>query len=164
MANLDQLTTIHATRALRKFWPKPLASLWRKQYPNIFDDHDLRITRKGRQRELHFCEWFGAIYLFQKDGAYSLVEKYCYQKAAPAKYSTFLRVLGSERVDALDAICERLRVQPPDLFVYLSDASRCWFAEVKGPRDRLSDAQTRSHQQIARELKLPVEIIIVDIA
>lgn len=161
---MDRPTIIHCTKALRRLWPTPLASQWRKQYPNIFDDDDLRITRRGRQRKLHFCEWFAAIHLFHRDGAQSLVQKYVYERAHPTKYAKFLRLLGSERLDVLDAICERLHVQPPDLFVYQPDAPRFGFAEVKGPGDKLSGGQIQSHRQIAHEMRLPVEIIIVNIA
>ena len=66
-------------------------------------------------------------------------------------------------MDALSAICERLHVQPPDLFVYQLDGSRYGFAEVKCPRDSLSHGQILSHGRITRELNLPVEIVIVNI-
>jgi len=61
----------------------------------------------------------------------------------------------------LDAIREAYAVQPPDLFVYVPQTSRYWFAEVKGPGDRLSGKQIRSHDAITRELGVPVEIIEV---
>lgn len=63
----------------------------------------------------------------------------------------------------LDAIREAYAVQPPDLFVFVPKTSRYWFAEVKGPDDRLSVKQIRSHDAITRELGVPVEIIEVKI-
>jgi hypothetical protein len=54
-------------------------------------------------------------------------------------------------------------VQPPDLLVYMPKTSRYWFAEVKGPGDRLSTKQVRSHDAILRRLGVPVEIIEVRI-
>jgi len=62
-----------ATRAL---WPQPLARRWRSEYPHIFDSDDLRLALA--QPRNHFAEWFVAIHLFHRDGAYSLLEKYLY--------------------------------------------------------------------------------------
>ena len=153
-------TTIHCTQSLRQLWPAPLASWWQQQYPNIFDDDDLRITPD--QPSYHFCEWFAAIHLFQRDGAHSLVEKYLF-KNHPRKVSQLLASLGQERIDVLSRVCEGLHVQSPDLFVHVPNTSRYWFAEVKGPNDSLSAGQVKSHELITRELGIPVETIVVRI-
>ena len=50
-------------------------------------------------------------------------------------------------------------MQPPDLLVYTPDYSRFWFAEVKGPGDKLGDAQKFSHEAIRVRLGVRVELI-----
>ena len=153
-------TTIHCTKAIRDLWPDPLARQWLQQYPDVFDADDLRLT--VNQPRNHFCEWFAAIHLFHREGAHSLVEKYVYQNH-PAKVARLAALLSERERKTLDAIREARAVQPPDLFVFVPKTTRYWFAEVKGPGDRLSPKQIRSHDAITRELGVPVEIIEVKI-
>ena len=153
-------TTIHCTKAIRDLWPDPLARQWLQQYPDIFDRDDLRLAMN--QARYHFCEWFAAIHLFHREGAHSLVEQYVYQNH-PAKVARMATLLSERERKTLDAIRVAHAVQLPDLFVFVPKTSRYWFAEVKGPRDHLSTKQSRSHDAITRELKVPVEIIQVRI-
>lgn len=159
-AAMSNSTLIHCTQALRDLWPSPLATLWRQQYPNIIDEDDLRITT--HQPSYHFCEWFAAIHLFQRDGVHALIEKYIYANH-PKKISQLSAILGQQKLNRLMSICEGLHVQPPDLFLYVPGGTRCGFAEIKGPKDRISDAQLQSHVRISEELDLPVEIFEVAI-
>jgi hypothetical protein len=153
-------STIHCTRAIRDLWPDPLAGQWLQQYPDIFDADDLRLAMS--QPKNHFCEWFAAIHLFHREGAYSLVEKYVYQNH-PAKVARMATLLSERERKTLDAIRLGHAVQPPDLLVFVPKTNRYWFAEVKGPDDRLSAKQIRSHDAITRQLGVPVEIIEVRI-
>jgi VRR-NUC domain len=153
-------TTIQCTKAIRDLWPDPLARQWLQQYPDVFDADDLRLT--VNQPKNHFCEWFAAIHLFQRDGAHSLVEKYVYQNH-PAKVARLATLLSERERKTLDAIREAHTVQLPDLFVFVPKTTRYWFAEIKGPGDRLSTKQIRSRDAITRELGVPVEIIEVKI-
>jgi hypothetical protein len=153
-------TTIYCTRAIKNLWPDPLARQWLQQYPNVFDEDDLRLT--VNQPKNHFCEWFAAIHLFQREGAHSLVEKYVFQNH-PKKVACLASLLSARERKTLDAIREAYAVQPPDLFVFVPKTTRYWFAEVKGPGDRLSAKQIRSHDAIMRELGVPVETIEVRI-
>jgi hypothetical protein len=155
---MQNLTTIYCTSALKELWPRPLASWWRKQYPGIFDKDDFRLTKD--QGNYHFFEWFAAIHLFQRDGVYSLVEKYD-AKCHPIKTAKLLEILGEKRIDLLGEICGDYDVQPPDLFVYRPDGSRFGFAEVKRLNETLQRKQADSHDEIARRLKVPVELIRV---
>jgi hypothetical protein len=153
-------TTIHCTKAIRGLWPDPLARQWLQQYPDVFDEDDMRLT--VNQPKNHFCEWFAAIHLFHREGASSLLEKYVFQNH-PKKVAQFAAVLSEQERKTLDAIRKSCAVQPPDLFVFVPKTNRYWFAEVKGPGDRLSDKQIRSHDAINHELGVPVEIIEVKI-
>ena len=81
----------------------------------------------------------------------------------PAKVARLAALLSERERKTLDAIREAHAVQPPDLFVFVPKTTRYWFAEVKGPGDRLSPKQIRSHDAITRELGVPVEIIEVKI-
>jgi hypothetical protein len=91
-----------------------------------------------------------------------LVEKYVC-KNHPAKVAQMATLLSECQRKTLDAIRLAHAVQPPDLLVFVPKTSRYWFAEVKGPGDRLSAKQIRSHNAIAKELGVPVEIIEVRI-
>ena len=155
------MTTIYCTQQLRDLWPVPLALQWRQQYPDLFDDDDLRLTKL--QNRNHFCEWFAAIHLFQSRGVLSLIEKYRRKEAHPHKWERFVRLLSPEQRDLLNNICKSCAVQPPDLLLYAPDLRDFWFAEIKGPRDDLSEKQRRSHTAITEQLKVSVEMIEVRI-
>ena len=153
-------TTIHCTRAIRDLWPRPLARQWLQQYPDVFDADDLRLT--VNQPKNHFCEWFAAIHLFHREGAHSLIEKYVFQNH-PAKVARMASLLSEDERKTLDSIRRACAVQPPDILAFVPKTGRYWFAEVKGPGDRLSAKQDRSHRAIMRELRVPVEVIEVSI-
>lgn len=151
-------TVIYYSSHLRGLWPSPLAAQWASLYPQLFDDDDLRITRL--QPRNHFSEWLTAIHLFHRDGVFSLVEKYAY--ANHARKRTLVGQMFTDKQRAsLDKIRTEFGVQPPDLLVFMPDASRFWFAEVKGPGDRLRNVQRRSHVAIERRLGVPVELVTV---
>lgn len=156
----SKVTTIYCGAELRKLWPKPLAWQWSRHYPELFDADDVRIART--QPRNHFAEWFVAIHLFQRDGAFSLIEKYLFN-AHPAKVARLAELLSEAERDKLAAICKCCGVQPPDLFVFIPGTKRYWFAEVKGPGDRLSEKQVKSHRAISQELGVPVEFFRVRI-
>jgi VRR-NUC domain len=145
---------IPCPRSLRAQWPNPLAGEWLASYPQLFDEDDYRCTR--RQPEHHFWEWLAAIRILERDGAYSLVEKYVY-KNHPRKLACLTSILSAREQSALHEITRG--VQPPDLFVYMPDKSRFWFAEVKGPSDRVRPRQAASHLAIERALRVPVEVL-----
>jgi hypothetical protein len=156
------MTTIYCTAQVRELWPRPLAHRWLEEYPNIFDADDLRLTKF--QPKNHFCEWFAAIHLFQSRAALSLVEQYRRLGAHPWKKKRFERLLSPEERRTLNDICAAYGVQPPDLLVYTPDFKERWFVEVKGPGDRLSEKQLRSHRALATDLKIAVELIEVRIS
>jgi hypothetical protein len=151
-------TTIYYTPELRQLWPNPLADRWAAAYPCLFDADDLRITRK--QPKYHFNEWFAAIHLFHRDGAVSLAEKYLFNNHARKK-ALIKEVLTTEQYTTLADILAEFQLQPPDLCVITPDRSRFWFAEVKGPGDRLTEVQKQSHLAIRQRLKVPIELILV---
>lgn len=158
---MSRETTIYFPGELRERWPVPLADEWRASYPNIFDDDDLRLAKS--QPENHFCEWLAAIHLFHRDGVYALVEKYAYENHA-RKVRLLNELLPPQHQEFLRSFRDRLGVQPPDLLLFRPDRSAYWFAEVKGPGDRLLDRQRESHERIATTLGVDVELIAVDIS
>ena len=151
-------TVIYFSPGLRRLWPSPLAAQWASQYPELFDLDDLRITQ--RQPKNHFSEWLAAIHLFHRDGALSLVEKYVFSNH-PRKRALLDELLPGNQRGVLDQIRSEFGVQPPDLLLYTPDRSRIWFGEVKGPGDKVRDAQRRSHGAIAQRLGMRVEMITV---
>ena len=151
-------STIYCPSALRARWPKGLAPIWRAMYPDVFDDDDLRITRK--QPRNHFAEWFTAIHIYHRYGALSLIEKYRYRNH-PRKAALIGKILSSKELQVLDDVSSDCATQAPDLLVYSPDSRDFWFAEAKGPRDRLSEEQQASHAAIRRRLKVRVAVFNV---
>ncbi len=151
-------TTIFYTPQLRERWPAPLAHYWATAYPCLLDADDLRITH--RQPKNHFNEWFAAIHLFHRDGTLALLEKYLYSNHL-RKTAIIAEVLTVRQIAVLQEILSEFKVQPPDLFVFTPSRPRFWFAEVKGPGDRLRPLQKASHRAIRQRLNAPVELINV---
>jgi hypothetical protein len=124
----------------------------------LFDSDDLRLAR-GQPRS-HFVEWFAAIHLFHAFGVWALVEKYAY-----GRHARKVAVLDAVLAPAARALVRTLRArtgaQPPDLFVFAPDGSRYWFAEVKGPGDRLGGRQAATHSLIRDRLRVPVQLVHV---
>ena len=152
--------SITCTAALKGSWPKPLAEDWLKKYPTVFDENDLELAIS--QPRNHFCEWYAAIHLFQNEHALALVEKYDVQKHR-RKFRLFEQHLSASQRNTLARIRQDFGVQLPDLFV-IGASGDCWFAEVKGPGDQLSELQRRSHEAILSKLGIPVRLINVGIA
>jgi VRR-NUC domain-containing protein len=147
--------TIYCPTGLRTAWPAPLAPLWHRAYPQLFDDDDLRLTR--RQPAYHFIEWFAAIHLFHQYGAHALLKKYGFQ-GHTRKCAVIDQLLGPGEREFLGT---KLDGQAPDLFVYKPDGSEFWFVEVKGPRDRLRLTQLRNHERLERRYGVPVDVMTV---
>jgi hypothetical protein len=150
--------TLYYPPGLRDQWPRPLADEWAREYPRVFDADDLRQTVK--QPRGHFSEWFVAIHLYRGHGLLSLVEKYCYRNHA-RKVQVLDEFLSAEHCAFLRNFRAMFGVQPPDLFVYLPGTERFWFAEVKGPGDRLSPLQRRSHGALMEMSGAAVQIFHV---
>lgn len=66
------------------------------------------------------------------------------------------------QVAFLDEVVSIHHVQPPDLFALRPDGT-FFFAEARGPTDRLSAKQKASHQLIEDTLKASVEILHIKI-
>lgn len=153
---MDEAAVIWCQRSLRAMWPDPLAGQWMERYPEIFDADDYRCTRK--QPHKHFWEWYAAVHIFEREGACSLVEKYdCANH--PVKTERLANILSESQVAFVKSIYYDYHTQVPDLFCYVPGTGRFWFAEVKGPTDRLRPNQVAGHEAIRRELGVAVEIL-----
>jgi len=161
-ASIDLPSKLDCARDLRGRWPKPLANEWRAEYPQLFDDDDLRLAMN--QATNHFCEWFLAIHIFRTEGSLSMVEKYLFANH-PEKAKRLTSILTNPQLETLRRICQSLEVQPPDLLVYSTRDSGCfWFAEAKGPGDRVSAKQRESHSRIRAELGVAVKVFRIKVA
>jgi len=150
-------TIIYCSKRVKSLWPSPLAQRWKAEYPQLFDRDDVRLARN--QPTNHFVEWFAAIHLFQRDGVLSLVEKYVF-RTHPKKQQLLSDLLRPEDIDALRDISRSTGAQLPDLMLH--EAGRLvGFAEVKGPRDRLSTKQKQTHQALKRHFGVATEILNV---
>ena len=154
--------SLNCPRSLRAMWPDPLAGQWMEKYPQLFDADDYRCTR--RQPTKHFWEWNGAIHIFKREGAYSLIEKYdCGPDYHPVKVERLASILSDDQVAFVKSIYSDYHTQVPDLFCYAPETGRFWFVEVKGPTDSLRPNQVEGHKAIERELGVPVEILEFDL-
>jgi hypothetical protein len=149
--------TIYCPRTIRALWPSRLPREWARVYPQLFDRQDVELTRN--QPRNHFAESFAAIHIFQRDGLWSLVEKYAF-RSHTTKRRLLERVLGSS-LTIFEGILEDVGGQPPDLLLYSGRYQLVGFAEVKGPRDRLKPRQLRMHHAIRKHLRAAVEIVNV---
>jgi hypothetical protein len=89
-----------------------------------------------------------------------MVEKYLCSNHA-RKHELICEILSPNQRKTLEAITTEFAVQPPDLFVFAPSHLRFWFAEVKGPGDKIHNAQKLSHEAIQAKLGLQVELIWV---
>ena len=120
---------------------------WADDYRDIlFNERDIRSKKNSPKRHNYFHEWFSAITIFNRYGLRSLVGKYTAKDAAHRNKIETIR----ERVS--DDVWKVMRTVVtgapsatkglPDLFVYRDDNITDWFfAEVKGPNDKISYAQ-----------------------
>jgi hypothetical protein len=132
-----------------------LAPEWKKKFPELFDDDDLRLANS--QSGNHFYEWLGAIVLHHTTGYLSLVEKYEFGRHR-RKQDIVAQLLPTPVRDALNYRGQGY-TQAPDLLMYAEDLSDWFFCEVKGPGDRLSDEQKRKFQVLADMTAKPVRLL-----
>lgn len=147
--------TFEYTAKLRKQWQagSKLAREWFEKYP-FFDPADFRNAQ--HQRNYHFFEWLAAIRIYEKTGAFSLVEKYDMERKHPRKQCILKELMTEEQIAALDR--ENRPCQLPDLLVYRPNLRNFYFCEVKGPTDRLRPVQKRFFAKLERNVGKPVHI------
>ena len=126
---------------------------FRKQYPDLFDEDDLRITIK--QPQYHFIEWLAAIH-FHKLGYKVLIEQYVY-KTHKRKMTVVKNYLGEDGLKFLKHEGTSYKTQPPDLFVYKYD--QFFFVEVKSEKDKLSATQEDFFTKIEKKFKTEVILL-----
>lgn len=125
------------TRSQRELFVKgSLRAHWGKQYPELFDDDDLRILHNQRKTKHHFFECLAAVLLFEATGYLSLLEKY-ETLSHSRKHPLFKKLVPTPVFDYVMAN----RVGSPDLFVYAEDHSDWYFCEVKGDSDKIRPNQ-----------------------
>jgi hypothetical protein len=150
--NIRTIGPIEYSEAQRqRFRNGELVALWKRRYPAIFDDDDIRLALS--QPSAHFGEWLAAITIFNATGHLSLLEKY----ALPShrrKLRLFEKVVPQEYRDLMDA--HPVVVQSPDLFVYSEDRKDWYYCEVKVDSDRLRPKQIAFFERIMEITGRPV--------
>ena len=129
---------------------------WRAEYPNAFDDEDLRLALS--QNRYHFGEWCVAVH-YAKLGYDVLVEKYLY-KNHPRKLEIINGFFTPEQIDFLKY--PKPRHQAPDLFVY--KGKDFFFVEVKRDSDRLGKSQQTCFENIEKEFGCKVILVSIKTA
>lgn len=135
----------------QRFRDGELVALWKRRYPAIFDDDDVRLALS--QPSAHFGEWLAAITIFNATGHLSLLEKY----GLPShrrKLKLFQTIVPQEQRDLMDA--HPVVVQSPDLFVYSEDRKDWYYCEVKVDSDRLRPKQIAFFERIMEITGRPV--------
>lgn len=86
-----------------------------------------------------------------------LFKRYSY---GPEKWKReeLAEIVGKVGVDFLQTGIDGF---PPDLLLYREDSLRFWFAEVKGPNDRLHERQQRDFCRIRKRFQCKVELVPV---
>ncbi len=159
MFDQSDRSTVYCTASLRAQWPNPLAGLWWRAYPELFDDADLR--QLGKQPDNHFREWLTAVHHHHRYGVSVLVEKYmCSADSHPRKYELLERVVGRDAAAFLRTFVRG--GQPPDLLVYAPGYSQYWFVEVKGSKEGPTEAQPETFDRIREELGARIELVTVE--
>jgi hypothetical protein len=152
--NTEPRWTFEYTAKLRKQWQssREIAKKWYEQYP-FFHPEDYRSAQN--QHDYHFFEWYAAVLIYEKTGAFSLIEKYDLT-SHPRKLCILRELMTPEQIDALDRADRPC--QPPDLLVYRPNLRNFYFCEVKGPNDYLRPVQKRFFNRLERNVGKPVHI------
>lgn len=139
--------------------PGILVEEWYNTYPALFDEQDLIIARSQAKLGYHFFEWLAAIIIFQTYGLLSLIEQYEF-KSHKRKQAILEKIINNDLLElVLNHRTNYRATQCPDLFVYSPDYSVWFFCEVKGPRDRLTNAQKKYFNELTKVANNPVRII-----
>ena len=126
---------------------------WKREYPDLFDEEDLRIALS--QPQFHFYEWIAALHYFGL-GFNVLIEQYIYQPHK-RKLGLLEKLIGTEGINFLRSQIKTNRTQPPDLFVYKD--KKFFFVEVKGPRDKLQENQKGFFSGIEKYFKTEIVLL-----
>lgn len=149
-----KVSTVQFDPNLRKEWlAGKLPKKWKKEYPELFDEDDLRIALT--QPQYHLYEWLVAIH-FYKRGFKVLVEQYIY-KTHRRKLRILSEIIGEKGLLFLIKASRDLKSQPPDLFVY--KGHRFFFVEVKAPKDKLQKTQEKLFKNIENKFKSEVVVL-----
>jgi hypothetical protein len=136
MIHLDDITfDLHERERFRS---GDLIDTWCGAFPQLFTHEDVRIT--DNQRTRHYYEWLSAVRVFARFGYLSLIEKY-HCKNHPRANGIFEELVPAAVLSRLARAPDRPRTQPPDLFCYAPNRNDWFFAEVKGPGDKLRTPQ-----------------------
>jgi hypothetical protein len=125
-----------------RFQSGKLVKLWRKTYPQLFDERDEHFA--CTQPDNHFFEWLSAILFYESTGYLSLQEYIL--RTHPRKRNLFKSFVSKRLFDNIDFDQGGL----PDLFLY-SNKTRDWFfCEVKGGSDRIRPNQIKRFGELEK--------------
>lgn len=155
MQTYESLGTFSVTREQHdQFKDGSLWQSWAAQYPMLFDENDIENAAQHASRGYYFHEWLAAILVFHTTGFYSLVDHYQFAPHA-RKNEIFKRLVG----DDVAELARKTSTYCPDLLVYSPDFSQWYFAEVKGPTDKLRENQVNFFNKLQNLTKKPIYTI-----
>ena len=147
----EERTWYYSKRLRHLFKWGGLARKWQHEYPHLFSDHDLSLTRHGSAHL--FFEWLASITFFHSMGYRSHHKYECDND--PEGQGTFRRLLGEAFSDRYLENC----TGSPDLLVVSQDESDWFLCETKGPGDRIGIAQRRMAKLIYNHTKRKVVLL-----
>jgi hypothetical protein len=162
---ITNIGTVDVALSERERWKSgQLAPEWKARFPQLFDDDDLRITRKQCVHGTHFYEWCGAIELHRTTSYLSLVEKYEFGKSSRSRVHLRKRPIVAQLLPprVQDALSDRTpgrNTQAPDLLMYAEDRSDWFFCEVKGPGESVRPEQCAKFEWLAEMTSKPVRLL-----
>lgn len=145
-----QRTFTSSTR--RAFMEGSLVDALVKEYPQLYDEDDIKLAKGPQGREgTHFCEWYAAKIVHELTGFYVLVEK-AEVPSHEHKAAVLKKLMPQGHIDFIYQLNKPYfgSSQCPDLLVYAPDFSDWYFCEVKGPGDSVREIQ----ENISRSSKI----------
>jgi hypothetical protein len=151
MPDFKTFATFVTNDTLRNLFQKGhLVEEWSSMYTMLFDKDDKRIAlSQAENNKAHYHEWLAAIILYHTKGLLSLNQKYAYPSHTHKR--ELLEKLTIGKAKAFKFITDRALesiTQLPDLLVYKKDYKSWFFAEVKGPRDKLRPSQIQLFKEL----------------
>ena len=141
---------------------------WADDYRGIlFNDRDIQSKENSTQRHNYFHEWFSAITIFNRYDLRSFGGWYAAKDAAHRNKVEAIRERVSQDVGNAITTPVTAAKSPtaglPDLFVYRDDNKTEWFfAEMKGPTDKISKTQEMKSdgldQAAGKNVVRPIEL------
>lgn len=156
-----QRTYTSSTR--RAFMDGSLVDALAKEYPQLYDEDDIKLAKGPQGREgTHFCEWYAAKIIHELTGHLVLVEK-AESPAHRRKVEILKQLMPQDHINFIYQLDKPFfgSAQCPDLLAYSPDFSDWYFCEVKGPGDKVREIQEKYFLELKSVIGKPIDLIVL---